>query len=313
MPHLGGRGEAPLAPGALRLHQHLYGKSPGGEARVGAAGSGTLGDPCSRPARGWDPAAGASGPGSRVPRRPPAARPPRTAGHLQPPPRRPGCPRGISHPVWAEPGGVPARRSPTHHRDMAARARAAERGARVAAVRAAAGDGGRRPGRAPSRAFVFPAAGGGAAGRRPRCVNPFGAPVLAPRGRHPGPTVRGRDGTSGLARRLPRGASRSLGNPDTAHLHAHGALGPRSDLSWVWGAGGGEPGRRVAFPLRGRLPCPPFSSQARGPLPRAAPRKSGWGPHEKGWRGGWDASVRPRPGSRFWKVPLGPQVPLLHL
>lgn len=76
------------------------------------------------------------------------------------------------HPLRsAVPGGGEARtypaatRTPTHHRDMAARSRAAERahGSQIWAPRLVR-DGGTRPGRAPAETFFFPAAGGGAAG-----------------------------------------------------------------------------------------------------------------------------------------------------
>ena len=45
--------------------------------------------------------------------------------------------------------------TPTHHRDMAARSRAAERGARITALSAAAGDSGTRPSRTPAETFFF--------------------------------------------------------------------------------------------------------------------------------------------------------------
>lgn len=54
--------------------------------------------------------------------------------------------------------------TPTHHRDMAALSRAAERGARITALGTAAGDGGTGPGRAPAETFLFLVTGGGAAG-----------------------------------------------------------------------------------------------------------------------------------------------------
>lgn len=43
----------------------------------------------------------------------------------------------------------------THHRDMAARSRAAERGARITALGSATRDGGTKPGRAPAETFFF--------------------------------------------------------------------------------------------------------------------------------------------------------------
>lgn len=59
--------------------------------------------------------------------------------------------------------------TPTHHRDMAARSRAAERGARITALGAAAGDGGTRPSRAPAETFFFSLRlEEGPQGRRPR-------------------------------------------------------------------------------------------------------------------------------------------------
>lgn len=103
----------------------------------------------------------------RISHIPPAAPPLFPAPHLPPPslPRETGVgPRTPSvHPLRS---AVPEKvklggtlcptGTPTHHRDMAARSRAAEQGARITALGAAAGDGGTRPSRAPAETFFFP-------------------------------------------------------------------------------------------------------------------------------------------------------------
>lgn len=91
---------------------------------------------------------------------------------------------------------------------------AAERSARVAALSAAAPDGGgqagtgagtragggrgRRSGRAPAVTFLFPAAGGGAwrGGGGPGALTPSAPPALHPLGRAPGPAHRDREGVA---------------------------------------------------------------------------------------------------------------------
>lgn len=172
------------------------------------------------------------------------------APHARASPDLGGGSRGSPRPPPRPPARRPCR-APTHHRDMAARAgAAAERGARVAALGAAArgrraGTGTRRAGAKarprPRRDFPLPRGRrrGREGPRPPRCINPFGAPgPPAPRPHRqrsaprPAPVAHfaeaepeARPGVAQSGLRSPRG---SLSSPNTRFPPAELPWGRRS-------------------------------------------------------------------------------------
>lgn len=143
---------------------------------MGSRGLETLHTGC--PAVAGEPSVRPASPTSHLPlrRRVPLriSRHPRCPGQLRSAPRLPGCiPCGLRSWEKKKPGGaLRPTWTPTHHIDMAARSRVAERSARITALSAAAGDGWTGPGRAPVETFFSRLEAGPQGGGRPRYVNP---------------------------------------------------------------------------------------------------------------------------------------------
>lgn len=159
------------------------GRGTGGVCRgrllIGPRGLETLHTVC--PSRGRGAERAPASPASHLPLprgAAPGAASPAThccPGKLRSAPRHPACiPCGLRSREEVKPGGaLRPTGTPTHHRDMAARAGAVERRARITALAAAAGDGGTGPGRAPAETFFSRRLEEGPQGRRPRYLNPW--------------------------------------------------------------------------------------------------------------------------------------------